>query len=446
MGLPLFQAPVESDISSKPALKNPADPATARSPIRRTDRRRVHEIRAHRLQLLHVLQGNDIGASDTASNTERDRVPSAPRSRPAEVARPSVRVRRNDIWNDPAFDHESIREWDTRLASQPGPAERISPPYPSISSLPDPHSSLFAEDGLLRVQGNAYYDMARAGSHRYDDHSRSVSRERSAPRRSREPSQASGRPPFPPFSSFGRRSSFDSTTPVHLRSENGDRSPDSSALRRILGVSVPAFTPRSHRGYRRYSRHLSGISDRGRGSGRHLDGSGDRDRDRSYDRDLGGLGDRERSPEDDSAWDTLQSSITPDPHAPSVGSSFASTTVSAAASHTTGNSSNTSITNPEDGIEPPCDPVDQDANSDNEDDTEAELRTEILYRQATPHSGRRPFIDGVTDAHNSADEDSTDNLEWLSQMQSIVQGLAARQDIPDQWWAAVGLTRSMTSE
>lgn len=203
------------------------------------------------------------------------------------------------------------------------------------------------------------------------------------------------------------------------------------------------MAPRSHRGYRRYSRHLNRANNISDVPGLHADGPIDRDQDRSYDERVGGLGDRERSPEDDSAWDTLQSSITPDPHAPSVGSSFASTNVSAAASQTTTTSSNTSITNPEDGIEPPCDPVDQDGGSDNEDDTEAELR---LYRQDTPHSGRRPFIDGVADALNSADEDSTDNLEWLSQMQSIVQGLAARQDIPDQWWAAVGLTRSMTQE
>jgi hypothetical protein len=230
---------------------------------------------------------------------------------------------------------------------------------------------------------------------------------------------------------------------VHLRSESGDRSPDSGALQRVLGAAIPALAPRSHRGYRRYSRHLNRANNISGVPGLHADGPIDRDQDRSYDERVGGLGDRERSPEDDSAWDTLQSSITPDPHAPSVGSSFASTNVSAAASQTTTTSSNTSITNPEDGIEPPCDPVDQDGGSDNEDDTEAELR---LYRQDTPHSGRRPFIDGVADALNSADEDSTDNLEWLSQMQSIVQGLAARQDIPDQWWAAVGLTRSMTQE
>lgn len=162
---------------------------------------------------------------------------------------------------------------------------------------------------------------------------------------------------------------------------------------------------------------------------------------------MDGLGDRERSPEDDSAWDTLQSSITPDPQPPSLGSSFASTTVSAAASQTTASSSNTPVTNPdEEVIEPPCDPIDQDTGSDGEGDTEgAELRRQPS-RRPTPHGDRRSYGDMASDVVPAGDDDEPDSLEWLSEMRRIVQRLASRQDIPDQWWASVGLTRSMTSE
>lgn len=437
MGLPLFQAPVESDISSKPALKNPADPATARSPIRRTDRRRVHEIRQHRLQLLHVLQGNDAAASDASSN-ERDRVPSAPRSRPAEVARPTARRSRYNHWADTAFGDEPVRESEERASSQPGQTERVSPPETSLPSIrgaealfPD-NATLFADTGLLRQVFDEYAEPARPWA---ASDSRSGSRERTAIRRS-------GRLPFPMH--YRRQSSFDSTSPVpvHMRLGTTDANTDrnASASHRFR----PSDAPYQSR-IDRYRRIFGYYDESGNHYGSATQPERSAERERSYEGDLGGLGDRERSPEDDSAWDTLQSSITPDPRAPSVGSSFASTTVSAAESQATGNSSNTSITNPDDGTELPCDPVDQDVGSDNEDDLDADLRGSS-YRRSTPYDRRRSLVDGAADANNSADEDGTDNLEWLSQMQSIVQGLAARQDIPDQWWAAVGLTRSMTQE
>ncbi|KAK7754763.1 hypothetical protein SLS62_003323 [Diatrype stigma] len=54
MGLPLFVAPVESDIPSKPGAKNPADPAQSRSPIRRAPRSPHH--RSERRRQLHETQ------------------------------------------------------------------------------------------------------------------------------------------------------------------------------------------------------------------------------------------------------------------------------------------------------------------------------------------------------------------------------------------------------
>jgi hypothetical protein len=40
----------------------------------------------------------------------------------------------------------------------------------------------------------------------------------------------------------------------------------------------------------------------------------------------------------------------------------------------------------------------------------------------------------------------SDRLEWLSGMHRIVRGLASRVDIPDEWWAQAGLSRSMSYE
>lgn len=80
----LFIAPVESDIPSKPVAKSPADPATARSPIRRSDRRRqLNETREHRLRLLAALQGN-ISLPDHESGS-----PPETRPRPTENEAPS---------------------------------------------------------------------------------------------------------------------------------------------------------------------------------------------------------------------------------------------------------------------------------------------------------------------------------------------------------------------
>lgn len=100
----------------------------------------------------------------------------------------------------------------------------------------------------------------------------------------------------------------------------------------------------------------------------------------------------------------------------------------------------------EEEVEPPCDPVDQDAGSDGEGVRIGDGVSHEPSRRPTPHGVRRTYAETAVDMLPSADEDSSDSFEWLSEMQRIVSGLAARQDIPDQWWAAVGLTRSMTSE
>ncbi len=194
-----------------------------------------------------------------------------------------------------------------------------------------------------------------------------------------------------------------------------------------------------------------------------------------------GLGDRDRSlsPEGDGVWDTLQSTLTPDPQPPSIGSSFASTTVSAATSHgTSANlSTNTSVTSPdgEAEAEPPCDHEfddDEEDGPESEDGddvaaaaavmaavTAAERHTGPSRRSMPLSSDRRSYADFMANLMFDAtpppppqrDDGGNgsgggDRPEWLSGMHRIVRGLASRQDIPDEWWAEAGLSRSMRYE
>ncbi|KAL7926026.1 hypothetical protein ACQKWADRAFT_281564 [Trichoderma austrokoningii] len=205
-----------------------------------------------------------------------------------------------------------------------------------------------------------------------------------------------------------------------------------------------------------------------------------------------GLGDRDRSlsPE---GWDTLRSTLTPDPQPPSAGSSF----VSAAAPQGPA---------PSNPLPPPPPPVPElpdqitdpacesgHENSDDEDNyfgypgyhgiRHAHRRIRQLvpeYNLDGPSDGPRsqqaqplaPSNDVLANHYShllfpntsytgSEDERRTDRVrrnreessgsgpstqigdeEWLG-MQRIVRNLAARQDIPDEWWAGAGLNRTL---
>ena len=165
-----------------------------------------------------------------------------------------------------------------------------------------------------------------------------------------------------------------------------------------------------------------------------------------------GLGDRDRSlsPEGDGVWDTLLSSITPDPQPPSVVTSFASTpapasagTSQSTASAISANSSHTSlIDGPDGGFTPQevgfaevCESGGD--NSDTEGDEDEEARDNTLRR----------FGQSYADLTGRADDDDDDNdLEvfgGVESMQRIVRNFARRQDIPDEWWAEAGLSRTL---
>lgn len=168
-----------------------------------------------------------------------------------------------------------------------------------------------------------------------------------------------------------------------------------------------------------------------------------------------GLGDRNRSmsPENDDVWDTLLSSITPDPQPPSVGTSFASTSapVSASTSQTTVASAAAAPATA-DGLygaldtEHPCESGgDNSSDTENEDDWVGRLRGGMGGASYAEVVGGSPRSQRQTPRSAAQDED-LDVLRGVSGMQRIVRNLARREDIPDEWWAEVGLSRSLPRE
>ncbi|KAG6353593.1 hypothetical protein INS49_005555 [Diaporthe citri] len=161
-----------------------------------------------------------------------------------------------------------------------------------------------------------------------------------------------------------------------------------------------------------------------------------------------GLGDRNRSlsPEGDGVWDTLLSSITPDPQPPSVGTSFASTSAatsqpSTASGANSANSSRTSLADGPDGsysaevigFADACESGGD--NSDTEGDEEEEARENILRRFGRSHGDMA-----------ERDDDDIEVFGGVESMQRIVRNLARREDIPDEWWAEAGLSRTLGRE
>jgi hypothetical protein len=171
------------------------------------------------------------------------------------------------------------------------------------------------------------------------------------------------------------------------------------------------------------------------------------------------LGDRDRSlsPE---MWGTLQSTLTPDPQPPSVGSSFASASAAsaAAASQSTAGgagSSRTSFTTTtldtaagdESTFEPPCESGCD--NSDTEGDEDDEMDQIDIPNFGLRAATRRSYADaarGGSSSNNNNAEDPLELLGGIGGMQRIVRTLARREDIPDEWWAEVGLSRTLSRE
>ncbi|KAJ9215745.1 hypothetical protein DTO166G4_2582 [Paecilomyces variotii] len=187
---------------------------------------------------------------------------------------------------------------------------------------------------------------------------------------------------------------------------------------------------------------------------------------------IDGLGDRERSfsPDDDQehdAWETLLTTITPDVQLPSADSSFTSAAASAstgASRNTTNTSTNSShtlpssldssaamhmILDPYPELLNPCDWPSSDSDTEAEPDLSSRPSTTRYRRHRLLDSLRRPAGVGSTQdsqppipavafsfSQETADPD-------LQQMQAMLNRLVNREDIPDDWWAAAGLSRTM---
>lgn len=166
-----------------------------------------------------------------------------------------------------------------------------------------------------------------------------------------------------------------------------------------------------------------------------------------------GLGDRDRSlsPEGDGVWDTLLSSITPDPQPPSVGTSFASTSApgSAATSQSatdSARSSATSLTVPAGGRQSEeADMFDFDYPCESSGETDTEGDDEEESGENTLRRFGRSYADVVARSQSQSRRDDEDMLT-VESMQRVVRNLAHREDIPDEWWAEVGLSRSLPRE
>jgi len=195
--------------------------------------------------------------------------------------------------------------------------------------------------------------------------------------------------------------------------------------------------------HRQYARRGGGRSD-----GRRLWAWGVRNAD--------GLGDRRRSTSPENDWDTLLSTIPPDPQPPSIGSSFASESASAVASQSAGaGSSGTSLTGPDTtedlgtiviSTDLPCESGCENSDTEGDDDDDDDDETE---RNALPRFP--PALRQVTSyatvvargALPSANEDSLEYWGGIGGLRRIVRSLARREDIPDEWWAEVGLSRNL---
>ncbi|KAF2971318.1 hypothetical protein GQX73_g2283 [Xylaria multiplex] len=387
MGLPLFIPPVESDLPSKSSTKGPSDISHTRTPIRRPDRRRqsqINEAREHRFRMLAALEASNYNSS-----------------RQFPVSVPGYLQRSSSL-------RSASRPPDTTQSPRHSPRPEI----PRFSELNDTQQRYLAQVAAIEIpRGLAMDDLDDAWSQLTNvlpSHISTTLRSSSTQPPSALPSVPSRLTSFGhPFPDASRRS---------IWRRDDERNNAESRYRRRRHTERDLT---SHR----YTRRVG-----------YTDGLGDRD--------------RSLSPEGDGVWDTLQSTLTPDPQPPSVGSSFASAG-SANTSETNGtNSADTSVTIPNEEVEPPCDPVTDNPGSDDED--EHGEQPDDLWPQITVRDWRRSYADVAADTQSRQSPESGDanepDREWLSGMHRIVQSLASRVDIPDEWWAQAGLSRSMSWE
>ncbi|KAI1646223.1 uncharacterized protein F4817DRAFT_340859 [Daldinia loculata] len=442
MGLPLWVEPNESGSRAKTAPKSSADPATGRSPIRRstsprrasssrnTDRRRqLREIRAHRLNVLMSQQANDV---------EDELNLNGPAAIPESVSNPFRVVTAPQALRAPDSEVPIDLAAFLRRVRPIRPGRLVYAPHLTqedhTQTLDASDDDDDDDDELPALEEEGVPNSTRFGNTQPVQTLRSNRGDNGT-----SPADSDDWEPFPPRDDYYRTRSrrISPTTRInrfvdrfgHLREEDREFEPTQDRAPGNLNSPGLSIDQHIHTALQamRDRRRRSGVDRRRAHRVRYVDGLGDRD--------------RSLSPEGDGAWSILQSTLTVDPHPPSVGSSFASTTASTIASlNPTVPSSRTSITSPTEEIEPPCDPV-----GEPEATTEGsspDVQGTDRSRRPTPH-GRRSYAAVAADTFSGTGL-SSDDPEWLSGMHRIVSGLASRQDIPDEWWEQAGLSRSMS--
>ncbi|KAL4964815.1 uncharacterized protein BDV14DRAFT_174340 [Aspergillus stella-maris] len=188
---------------------------------------------------------------------------------------------------------------------------------------------------------------------------------------------------------------------------------------------------------------------------------------------IDGLGDRQRSVDLDDdhandAWETLLTTMTPDANLPSADSSFTSAPASESNDprNETSRSSATSLNSLHNAVPPIhmtldpyheyTNPCDYPSSSDSDTESDGEITQQYLFRRYR-RSMRQ--MESLRRSHNLqtmnnppsivsiptisfAFSDSSQDHE-LQNMQAILDRLARREDIPDDWWAAAGLIRTI---
>ncbi|KAI8957068.1 hypothetical protein F5Y11DRAFT_340904, partial [Daldinia sp. FL1419] len=453
----LWVEPDESGSRAKTAPKPSLDPATGRSPIRReTSHRRAGNSRniERRRQLRDIRDQRTQRINEILSRPENIEILSQPDD--ADNARILHRADRVDNAEDELG--------PSGLLSIP---ESVSSFFRILTIPPGQHASDDEIDAEIAAELAAFL----RGPRRVIDSTRSAQGEEDA------------WDDEPPALEEGVRSSTQPTRRQHIRAaranrSNGSSPTDSDDWDASILPSLDDYyrtrsrrvspMPRIHRFMDRFGhlreedrevelardRTLAMVETPGSSMDHHIHTAlremSDRRRRSGVDRRrvprvryVDGLGDRDRSlsPEGDGVWSILQSTLTIDPQPPSAGSSFASTTASTIASlNPTVSSSRTSITSPNDEVEPPCDPVPEPESTTDASGTDDQGADRP--RRPTPH-GRRSYAAVAADTQPSTGI-SPDDPEWLSGMHRIVSGLASREDIPEEWWQQAGLSRSMS--
>ena len=96
----------------------------------------------------------------------------------------------------------------------------------------------------------------------------------------------------------------------------------------------------------------------------------------------------------------------------------------------------------EEGLEPQCESGCE--NSDTEGDEDEDMDQNTLTRFSAGLGGRRSYADVVARSGNG--DDPLEMMGGIGSMQRIVRNLARREDIPDEWWAEAGLSRTLSRE